>query len=83
MGKELLSFVLWYGRSSNWKNEIEEGTVVDADDLMEEVVVAATAMTQERGQIAELTEEERTRLYENIGMGGLKYYLLKVDPKNA
>lgn len=63
------------------KMKSREGTVVDADDLMEEVVVAATAMTQERGQIAELTEEERTRLYENIGMGGLKYYLLKVDPK--
>lgn len=63
------------------KMKSREGTVVDADDLMEEVVVAATAMTQERGQIAELSEEERTRLYENIGMGGLKYYLLKVDPK--
>jgi arginyl-tRNA synthetase len=63
------------------KMKSREGTVVDADDLMEEIVVAATAMTQERGQIAELSEEERTRLYENIGMGGLKYYLLKVDPK--
>jgi arginyl-tRNA synthetase len=63
------------------KMKSREGTVVDADDLMEEVVVAATAMTQERGQIAELLEEERNRLYENIGMGGLKYYLLKVDPK--
>jgi len=55
--------------------------VVDADDLMEEVVNAATVMTQERGQIAELTEGERHTLFESIGMGGLKYYLLKVDPK--
>ena len=63
------------------KMKSREGTVVDADDLMEEVVNAATVMTQERGQIAELTEGERHNLFESIGMGGLKYYLLKVDPK--
>ena len=63
------------------KMKSREGTVVDADDLMEEVVNAATVMTQERGQIAELSETERSVLFESIGMGGLKYYLLKVDPK--
>lgn len=63
------------------KMKSREGTVVDADDLMEEVVVAATAMTQERGQIAELNSQEKKALFEQIGMGGLKYYLLKVDPK--
>lgn len=63
------------------KMKSREGTVVDADDLMEEVVEAATTMTQERGQIAELNETERKELFEQIGMGGLKYYLLKVDPK--
>lgn len=63
------------------KMKSREGTVVDADDLMEEVVMAATAMTEERGQIAALSEAERKALFEHIGMGGLKYYLLKVDPK--
>ena len=63
------------------KMKSREGTVVDADDLMQEVVDAATAMTQERGQISELNEQERNALYEIIGMGGLKYFLLKVDPK--
>ena len=63
------------------KMKSREGTVVDADDLMEEVVEAATIMTKERGQIAELSESERIKLFESIGMGGLKYYLLKVDPK--
>lgn len=63
------------------KMKSREGTVVDADELMQDVVDAATEMTQERGQIAELTQEERLQLFENIGMGGLKYFLLKVDPK--
>jgi arginyl-tRNA synthetase len=58
-----------------------EGTVVDADDLMEDIVETAREMTQERGQIEQLSDEEKEKLYETIGMGGLKYFLLKVDPK--
>ncbi len=58
-----------------------EGTVVDADDLMEDIVETAKEMTQERGQIETLSDEEKENLYETIGMGGLKYFLLKVDPK--
>jgi len=58
-----------------------EGTVVDADDLMEEVIDTAREMTQERGHIEGMTEEEKEFLFKTIGMGGLKYYLLKVDPK--
>lgn len=58
-----------------------EGTVVDADDLMEDIVETAKEMTQERGQIESLSDEDKTALYETIGMGGLKYFLLKVDPK--
>lgn len=58
-----------------------EGTVVDADDLMEDIVESAKEMTQERGHIEGMSEEEKHALYELIGMGGLKYYLLKVDPK--
>jgi len=58
-----------------------EGTVVDADDLMESIVDQAKEMTQERGHIDGMSEEEKHNLYELIGLGGLKYYLLKVDPK--
>ncbi len=58
-----------------------EGTVVDADDLMEDIVDSAKEMTQERGHIDGMSEDEKDKLYNLIGMGGLKYYLLKVDPK--
>jgi arginyl-tRNA synthetase len=58
-----------------------EGTVVDADDLILSVVNDAQQMTKERGQVDGMSEDEKTALYETIGKGGLKYYLLKVDPK--
>jgi arginyl-tRNA synthetase len=58
-----------------------EGTVVDADDLMEEMVQTATARTQELGKIEEFTEEGAKALYEMLGIGALKYFLLKVDPR--
>lgn len=63
------------------KMKSREGTVVDADDLMEDVVQKAKEMTQERGHIGGMSEDEKNRLFELIGLGGLKYYLLKVDPK--
>ncbi|MCB0476774.1 MAG: arginine--tRNA ligase [Crocinitomicaceae bacterium] len=63
------------------KMKSREGTVVDADDLMQEVVDSATEMTKERGHIEGMSETEKEELYETIGLGGLKYYLLKVDPK--
>jgi|694.fasta_scaffold23652_3 arginyl-tRNA synthetase len=63
------------------KMKSREGTVVDADDLMQEVIDAATASTQERGHIENMSEAERQHLFQTIGLGGLKYYLLKVDPK--
>ena len=63
------------------KMKSREGTVVDADDLMDEVIEQAKEMTKERGHIESLNEEDRTKLFEQIGLGGLKYYLLKVDPK--
>lgn len=63
------------------KMKSREGTVVDADDLMSEVVESATEMTKERGHIEGLSQEETEKLFNMIGMGGLKYYLLKVDPK--
>ncbi len=63
------------------KMKSREGTVVDADDLMAEVVEKATEMTKERGHLEGMNEADREQLYYQIGMGGLKYYLLKVDPK--
>jgi arginyl-tRNA synthetase len=63
------------------KMKSREGTVVDADDLMAEVIEKANAMTQERGHLEGLSEAARHALYTQIGIGGLKYYLLKVDPK--
>ena len=63
------------------KMKSREGTVVDADELMADVIQSAEEMTKERGHIDGMTEEEKNTLYELIGMGGLKYYLLKVDPK--
>ena len=63
------------------KMKSREGTVVDADDLMEDVIEKATEMTKERGHLEGMNENERAHLYYQIGMGGLKYYLLKVDPK--
>jgi arginyl-tRNA synthetase len=63
------------------KMKSREGTVVDADDLIDEVTLTAKEMTQERGHLEGLNDEERNQLYSQIGLGGLKYYLLKVDPK--
>lgn len=63
------------------KMKSREGTVVDADDLMDEIVASAKEMTSERGHIEGMSDEEKNYLFQTIGMGGLKYYLLKVDPK--
>lgn len=63
------------------KMKSREGKVVDADDLMEEVVNRAKESTQERGHLEGMSDKERGKLYELIGLGGLKYYLLKVDPQ--
>jgi arginyl-tRNA synthetase len=65
------------------KMKSREGTVVDADDLMAEIVNEAKLMTQERGHLDGLTDEAREQLYTQIGLGGLKYYLLKVDAKKG
>lgn len=62
------------------KMKSREGTVVDADDLVNEVVRTAKEMTEERGHIEGMSEDEKENLYHLIGLGGLKYYLLKVDP---
>ncbi len=58
-----------------------EGTVVDADDMMDEMIALAKEQTEAAGKTDGFTQEELTRLYETIGMGALKFYLLRVDPK--
>jgi len=63
------------------KMKSREGTVVDADDLMQEMVDAARAQTLELGKIDDLTKEEIDELAEMIGLSALKFFLLKVDPK--
>jgi arginyl-tRNA synthetase len=63
------------------KMKSREGTVVDADDLIDEVVESAKSMTSERGHIEGMSQEQIEQLFRMIGLGGLKYYLLKVDPK--
>ena len=63
------------------KMKSREGTVVDADDLMEEMLETAKTRTEELGKTEGLEEEEKASLYNTIGMGALKYFLLKVDPK--
>lgn len=63
------------------KMKSREGTVVDADDLIAKMYDEAKATSEESGKLAELSEEEKDRLYSMIGLGALKYFILKVDPK--
>ena len=63
------------------KMKSREGTVVDADDLIEQMVQTAQAITEELGKIDDLSQDQRTSLFNTIGLGALKYYILKVDPK--
>ena len=63
------------------KMKSREGTVVDADELMDEVVATAKEKTAELGKIADFDAEELQKLYEVLGIGAIRYFLLKVDPK--
>ncbi|MDA0972808.1 MAG: arginine--tRNA ligase [Bacteroidetes bacterium] len=63
------------------KMKSREGTVVDADDLMEDMVTTAQEKTEELGKLEGMSAEEKSELFELIGLGALKYFLLKVDPK--
>ncbi|MEN8927945.1 MAG: arginine--tRNA ligase [Flavobacteriales bacterium] len=65
------------------KMKSREGTVVDADDLMHSVMDDAKAIAEERGHLEGMNEEQKNELYKTIGLGGLKYYLLKVDPRKS
>ena len=63
------------------KMKSREGTVVDADDLIEKMYQEAKATSEESGKLAEMPQEEKDKLYSMIGLGALKYFILKVDPK--
>ncbi|OAZ04605.1 arginine--tRNA ligase [Flavobacterium succinicans] len=63
------------------KMKSREGTVVDADDLMHEMAATAQKIAEDLGKLDEYSAEEKAALYSTIGLGALKYYILKVDPK--
>ena len=63
------------------KMKSREGTVVDADDLMQEMYETAKSKAQELGKLETLSEEDKEISYETVGLGALKYFMLKVDPK--
>ncbi|WP_188049700.1 arginine--tRNA ligase [Flavobacterium sp. GP15] len=63
------------------KMKSREGTVVDADDLMQEMTDTAQKIAEDLGKLDTYTTEEKAKLYNTIGLGALKYYILKVDPK--
>ena len=65
------------------KMKSREGTVVDADDLIEKMYEEAKATSEESGKLTDMPEEEREALYHNIGLGALKYFIMKVDPKKT
>lgn len=63
------------------KMKSREGTVVDADDLVDEMVTTAAMHTKELGKVKDFSEEELNELYETLALGAMKFYLLRVDPK--
>ena len=80
-GKELVHFSYGMVELPNGKMKSREGTVVDADDLMQAMHEEAHNVSETQGQIKELPEDERKEVDEIVGMGALKYFLLKVDPR--
>ena len=65
------------------KMKSREGTVVDADDLIEQMYLEAKKTSEESGKLEDLPEQEKDRLYHMIGLGALKYFIIKVDPKKT
>lgn len=63
------------------KMKSREGTVVDADDLMDEMVQTAKDKAEELGKVDALSDLDKEKSYENVGLGALKYFILKIDPK--
>lgn len=65
------------------KMKSREGTVVDADDLIQKMYEEAKATSEESGKLADMPEDEKDRLYHMIGLGALKYFIIKVDPRKT
>ncbi len=80
-GKDLVHFSYGMVELPEGKMKSREGTVVDADDLMEEMVAGAREVSRELGKLDGLTDEEINEISEIVGLGALKYFLLKVDPR--
>ena len=80
-GKDLVHFSYGMVELPEGKMKSREGTVVDADDLMEEMVSGAREVSRELGKLDGLTESEVEEISETVGLGALKYFLLKVDPR--
>ncbi len=80
-GKDLVHFSYGMVELPTGKMKSREGTVVDADDLMESMVTEARRVSDEMGKIQGLSDEDKAAVAEIVGMGALKYFLLKVDPR--
>ena len=63
------------------KMKSREGTVVDADELVEEMITTAKEKSEELGKLETLSDEDKVKSYETVGLGALKYFILKVDPR--
>lgn len=80
-GKDLVHFSYGMVELPEGKMKSREGTVVDADDLMDEMIGTATEISKELGKLDGMTEEEINAICTTIGLGSLKYFILKVDPR--
>lgn len=80
-GKDLVHFSYGMVELPEGKMKSREGTVVDADDLMDEMVTTARTVSAELGKLDGCTSEEVAEITETVGLGALKYFLLKVDPR--
>ena len=80
-GKDLVHFSYGMVELPNGKMKSREGTVVDADDLMAEMIKDARKTSEELGKFADMTDEERSEISRIVGLGALKYFILKVDAR--
>lgn len=80
-GKELVHFSYGMVELPNGKMKSREGTVVDADELVEEMIGDAKKTSEELGKFTDMTEEERNEIARIVGLGALKYFILKVDAR--
>ena len=80
-GKDLIHFSYGMVELPNGKMKSREGTVVDADELMDEMIATARTMSDEPGRLQGVTDDEKAEVLRKVGLGALKYFILKVDPR--